>query len=338
MSGDVAKILLIIIALILGIHFLQSASSVVVPFAAAVVLAFFAYPLVGWMTAKKIPTWVAIVCVVLIVLGVLGGLGVVIQQTVSSFTENLPRYEERMTKLIQDVSKAFGVSKGELKQLSSGPEVKGPAAGVAASIIGTTLSFVENLFLVIFYLIFLLIERRGLSHRLDRALGPERRKTTIEVLEKIEAQSVRYIGLRTMLCLLTGAVVWAILAAYGVELALFWSVFSFVAQYVPIIGPIVASIGPILVALLQFPSPLTALWIGLWLTLWHLIVGYLLEPRIFGKGMHLNQALVLFSLFFFAWMWHAVGAVLAVPMLIALKIICDNVLPLKPLAAFIGEE
>jgi predicted PurR-regulated permease PerM len=192
--------------------------------------------------------------------------------------------------------------------------------------------------LVLVYLIFFLLGRRTLPRRLSEAFDGERARQVITIVEDIEHQSFRYIGLRTLVCFATGLVVWIILALYGVEFALLFGVITFIAQFVPIVGPIAASIAPVVIALVQFPSVTTALWVFAWLSLWHLFVGYAVEPRVFGKGMHLNQVLLLLGLVFFGWLWGPVGALIAVPILVILKSIADNVRSLRAMAVFLGGE
>src|SRR5262249_47053402 len=151
----------------------------------------------------------------------------------------------------------------------------------------------EAVMLILVYLVFFLIGRDSVPRVLDRAVGIEKRKKAMAILRDVERQSLRYIALRTVLCVVTGVVAWGILQAFGVEFALLFGVLTFVAQYVPFIGPAVASVAPITIAFIQFDTPSKPLAIGALLLVWHFLVGYLLEPRVFGKGMHLSQALVL---------------------------------------------
>lgn len=339
-SNRLAHGLLIIIAVILSVYFLRETSEVFMPFVTAAVLSFFAYPLVTGMEKKGIPMGMAIMIVVLGLVVLIAALGMLIHFSVISLVDNFPRYESRLLSLANDFLHKFGFSTREAAK-NFGSEVTKQTttvAGIFGGVLGTTLSIIESILLVLVYLVFFLMGRRSVPQLLDRAFGNEKRTKMMTILREVEAQSLRYIGLRTLLCVVTGFVAWVILQLFGVEFALLFGVITFVAQYVPFIGPIVASIAPILIALIQFDTPINGLWVGALLTVWHLIVGYFVEPRVFGKGMHLSQALVLLGLIFFAWLWGAAGAVLAVPLLVIAKSIFDNIGPLRPAAVILGGE
>ncbi len=193
-------------------------------------------------------------------------------------------------------------------------------AGLGGSTALSLVNIAFQLFLVILYLVFLLLGRHSLPRLLRRALGPERERKVLAAIEKIELQMLKYVGLRSAISLLTAAVVWIILMIYGVQFAGLWALLTFFAQFVPFIGPLSLSVLPVLMALLQFPSWSPALWVGGWLTLWHLLVGFILEPKVFSVGLSLNQTLVLLGLALFGWMWGIVGVLLWVPLMFAIRL------------------
>jgi predicted PurR-regulated permease PerM len=341
MSSRLVHGLLIVIAFILTVHFLRETSSVVLPFFTAAVLSFFAQPLVSMMTRHRIPHGAAIAVVIFAILLVLVALGVLVHIAIAGFVEKASEYQHKLVHLWRDVLDAIGVSPSEAAQgIGSQVKEKGTtaAAGVLGGVVGSAFALAEGIVLAIVYLLFFLWGRRSLPALLERAFGPDKRRQTMAILCDVEHQSLRYIGLRTILCVVTGFVAWLILQLFGVEFAVLFGVINFVAQYVPFVGPVAASIAPILIALIQFDDPLKALWVGVCLTIWHLFVGYFVEPRAFGRGMHLSQPLLLLGLLFFAWLWGAAGAILAVPLLVVAKSIFDNVRPLRPAGVILGGD
>jgi predicted PurR-regulated permease PerM len=190
--------------------------------------------------------------------------------------------------------------------------------------------------LVFFFLVFVLSYRHWLPRGMGRAFGKVRAASLIETVEDVESRSVRFLWLRTIVSAITAAGGWGIMALFGVPSAIFWAVVLFVGQYVPYFGPLVASVPPILVTLAQAPSPWTAFWLGVALLGWGVLVGNVVEPRVMGKGMRLNELSVILALSFFGWMWGMVGALLAVPILVVLRIVCQRVDTLAPLAVFLG--
>lgn len=134
----------------------------------------------------------------------------------------------------------------------------------------------------------------------------------------------RYMVVRTVVSIGTGAVVWAVTLASGLELAVAWGVLAFALNYIPFVGPFVATLLPTLFALVQFESWRMALFVFGCLTLVQFLSGSYLEPRIAGARLSVSPFLVLFAVFFWAFLWGIPGAFIGVPILIAVLTLCAN--------------
>ena len=136
----------------------------------------------------------------------------------------------------------------------------------------------------------------------------------------------------------TGVCVWLALSALGVDFAKTWGALAFLLNFIPTIGSILASIPPILIAIVQFAPDQT--WkafvaAGVLLGI-QMVIGNGISPKIMGDRLNLSPVVVLLSLMFWGWLWGVVGALLSVPIASAIKIICDNVEPLHPLGTMMG--
>jgi predicted PurR-regulated permease PerM len=114
-----------------------------------------------------------------------------------------------------------------------------------------------------------------------------------------------------------------------------WGATAFLLNYIPILGPLFGSFIFLLAGLLSFDSlwwallP-PALYLGI-----HLVEGETLTPMLLARRFTLNPVLVILALVFWFWMWGVPGAILAVPMLAIVKIVCDRVRSLKILGHFL---
>jgi predicted PurR-regulated permease PerM len=128
------------------------------------------------------------------------------------------------------------------------------------------------------------------------------------------------------------------LASYfcGLSDPVLWGTLAFLLNYVPIVGPLFG-VGTVLVAgLLTFETLWQAsLPAGIYLVI-HFIEGQTITPALLARRFTLNPALVIVSLVFWYWMWGVAGALLAVPMLVTFKVVCDRIRPLMALGHFIG--
>jgi AI-2 transport protein TqsA len=123
---------------------------------------------------------------------------------------------------------------------------------------------------------------------------------------------------------LTGLVVWVFALLAGLELATAWGVIAFVLNYIPFIGPLVATVFPTLFALAQFESWELAVIVFVGLNLIQFLIGSYLEPRIAGSALSISPFLVLFAVFFWAFLWGIPGAFIGVPIVIAILTLCEE--------------
>ncbi len=132
----------------------------------------------------------------------------------------------------------------------------------------------------------------------------------------------RYMLVRTVMSLLTGVVIWAFASATGLELAAEWGVMAFVLNYIPFFGPLLATVLPTLVAVIQYGSWETALLVFLVLNVIQFLTGSYIEPRIAGAALALSPFLVLVAVFFWTFLWGIAGGFIGVPILIAGLTLC----------------
>ncbi len=132
----------------------------------------------------------------------------------------------------------------------------------------------------------------------------------------------RYMVVRTLMSIMTGVLVWVFALAVGLPLAAEWGVIAFALNYIPFIGPFVATMFPTLFAIAQFESWQIAVLVFACLNLIQFLVGSYLEPRIAGSALSISPFLVLFAVFFWTFMWGIAGAFIGVPIVIAALTLC----------------
>lgn len=152
----------------------------------------------------------------------------------------------------------------------------------------------------------------------------EAAQTILQASTLIADKFQRYMLVRSAMSVLTGLVVWAFALLAGLELATAWGVIAFVLNYIPFIGPLVATIFPTLFALVQFGSWQLAAIVFLALNLIQFLIGSYLEPRIAGAALSLSPFVVLFAVFFWAFLWGVPGAFIGVPIVIAALTLCEQ--------------
>ena len=143
----------------------------------------------------------------------------------------------------------------------------------------------------------------------------------------------RYMLVRTAMSVITGLLVWAFARAVGLQLAEEWGFIAFSLNYIPFLGPLVATVFPTLFAMTQFGSWQAVIAVFACLNLIQFIVGSYIEPRVAGSALSISPAMVLFSVFFLSYLWGVFGAFIGVPITIALVTYCAQ----HPSSAWLAE-
>ncbi|MCL2006225.1 MAG: AI-2E family transporter [Planctomycetaceae bacterium] len=189
--------------------------------------------------------------------------------------------------------------------------------------------------LVIIMLVFMLVEAARIPDKVKEAF--EGRDLSNEYLQKIADDTWNYMKIKTIICFLTGLSTAIVLWILGVEYAALWGMLMFFLNYIPNIGQIIASIPPILLALID-----GGLSLGIWVTLWLIIInsfwGLCVEPRYMGQGLGISSLVVLLSLIFWGWLLGPVGMFLSAPLTMVVKIVLQNDAKTKWIAVLLSNR
>jgi predicted PurR-regulated permease PerM len=185
--------------------------------------------------------------------------------------------------------------------------------------IGGNLQGVLSFCIVTFVFVILgLLEVEPLARRLRLV----RKEGVIDTAAEIAARLQTYMLVRLGMSALTGFAFWAFTAVDGLELQREWGVIAFVLNFIPLIGSFIATLLPTLFAAAQFESLYAALVVFIGLNLLQFVIGSYIEPRVAGTAVSVSPLMVLFAVFFWGLIWGIAGALIGVPILIALATIC----------------
>lgn len=185
-------------------------------------------------------------------------------------------------------------------------------------------SFAGFALLVFIFVMLGLLEVEDFNMRLLAPNAQPRGRRILEANRQIGAKLRRFMVVRTFASVLTGLVVWLFALVAGLELAAAWGAITFALNYIPFLGPFVATAFPTLFAIAQFESWRMAVVVFLSLNLIQFIIGSYLEPRLTGASVAISPFAVIFAVFFWSFMWGISGAFIGVPILIAFVVYCGQ--------------
>lgn len=315
---------------------IKAASAIVVPFVLSVFIAMICSPLISTFVRYRCPRWLAVLAMMGLIL--LAGLWIasIVGSSINDFTKNLPEYRSQLVdqfSWILDKLRQFNI------RISKDQVLAYFDPGMALSMTTNTLSGVgnvmANLFLIILTIVFMLFEAESLPRKLHLALDkPDMRMSQIDRFMK----SVnRYMVIKTLVSLATGAIAGIGLWLMGVDYPLLWGVVAFLFNYIPNIGSVIAALPPVLLAFVQFgPSGaggVAILYVGI-----NMVMGNVVEPRFMGRGLGLSTLVVFLSLIFWGWLLGSVGMLLSVPLTMVVKIALENNAQSRKFAILLADD
>lgn len=337
-------LLLLFLCIVIAGTIFKLMASVIVPVVIAVLLAFVLEPIIRKLnTIVKIP-WILAEIIVLIALVVL--ISVLANMVVSGITAivNLyPKYEERFTKIYATLALQFHLPFDKelslFSNLWSSLGVRTAIQNTAISISGNLISFSKNTVMVLFFVFFLLAEARSMKRKLQNPVF-QRGNTNIEIaIKDIMKQVTHYITIKAFVSLLTGFLVFLGCAIVGLQFPIIWGLLAFILNFIPNFGSIISGLLTTLFAVVQFyPSWERTVFIIVLMIGVNITIGYVVEPKWEGKGLGLSPFFIIVSLSLWGWLWGFAGLVLAVPMTVIMKIVCENIPALRPFAVLMGSE
>jgi predicted PurR-regulated permease PerM len=189
--------------------------------------------------------------------------------------------------------------------------------------LGSRIHGLTSFLIITFVYVLLGLMEVNVSHtKLKTMESHEIARVLIDASRNIAAKLQKYMAVRTLMSIMTGLVVWVFALISGLELATAWGVIAFTLNYIPFLGPLVATIFPTMFAIVQFESWQMGLIVFLSLNLIQFVIGSYLEPRIAGAALSISPFVVLFSVFFWAFLWGIPGAFIGVPVTIAILTVC----------------
>ncbi|MDR0994296.1 MAG: AI-2E family transporter [Verrucomicrobiota bacterium] len=330
---NAAALSLGILAVVASGTVLKVAKSVVAPLLIAWLLSYLLTPVVNFLVKKlRFPAPIAVLSVVILLLLAAWGSGIVIQQRLMAFAKAFPEYQTRLTDLLTYYGNLLDIPSSVIKDFNWSAQIAPLVLGASRFFI----SFISNAIIVLIFLVFMLLAKPYTNDKLRAAL-PNRAGSLIALTNTISRQISAYLGALFMISLATGLVIWGALVWLGVEFAFTWGLLAFLLNFIPTLGSIVASIPPILMALVQHaPELWPVILVALVILVIQQFFGNFLAPKIYGDRLNLSPVVILLFLIFWGWLWGITGALLAVPLAAAIQITLAHIPALAPLAVLMG--
>jgi AI-2 transport protein TqsA len=324
MSHDrVTSAPLLLIAGVLVCAALYGASPIIAPLAVALFVIAVVWPIQRALQTR-VPRAIALAITIAGILAVVAALEYMLFWGVSRVARWMLANTDRFQSLYAQASdwlEGHGIS---MEAVVAGKFSVDRIVDTARTIGGKGYQLISFLAVALIFIVLGLLEvdvtRRNIEHLSNAGL----RASLLAAGNDIAAKLQKYIIVRSMMSIATGAVVWLFALLAGIELATAWGVIAFVLNYIPFIGSLLSTLFPSLFALIQFESWQLALAVFIGLMVIQFIIGNYVEPRVAGATISMSPFIVLFSIFFWSFIWGIAGAFIGVPITIAVLTVCEK--------------
>ena len=360
------NIALITLATLAVVAALDYAQSILIPVVLGIVIAYALDPLVAGLRRIRIPRSVG---AGIVLLALVGGVGVSVyamagqtMQIVAQVPQAAQRVRDRLRSnhsqrngAIQQVQRAATELQQTAEVASQQAEPKAPDSKDVQKVQVVQPAFDAGNYLywgsmglvggigqtavILFLVYFFLASGDMYKRKIVKIAGPHlwQKKLTVQILDDINSQIESFMRVQVLTSALVGGATMAVLWYLGLHQWVVWGLAAGIFNSIPYLGPVIVTGGLGTVAFLQFDNvPRTLVVCGAAFLITSL-EGFLLTPALMGRAARMNPVAVFVGLLFWSWIWGVWGAVLAVPMLMMLKAVCDHIEDLQPIGELLGE-
>jgi predicted PurR-regulated permease PerM len=353
---------IVILTCVAGLYFISWAQAILLPLVVAILISYALDPFVSGLEKFRVPRPLGALLVLTVMvttiaaasiplhretLAILDKAPLAIDQFQRSESRSAPQ-EEGVVEKAEDVAKEIEESAGD-KETEAAEQpgvmrvrVVDKPFSVWRLLIrqsSTILVLVSQAFSALLLVYFLLAAGRLYKRKAVRLSGPSfhRMRKTARIMNEFHSQVRRFLFVMLLGGLFVGFFTWLAFFLLEVEQAIFWGVVAGMASVVPYLGPFLVLVGSGMAAFIQFGSIDMALTVALTSLVITSIQGNLLLPMLTSRVSSLNEVATFVGLLFWGWLWGPVGLVIATPLLMIVKTLCDHVGNLRPVGELLGK-
>jgi len=320
--------LLLMLALIAGLFIMKTLAGIILPLVMALLLSILYLPILLYMEGKRVPSGIIVAIIAIFTLGLILVIANIFISTINEIIGQqdflINQLQRKFTSMAEALTTIpyLKIDETTIQEGLNNIINKSMITGTLSTIFRGAGSFGSSFLMFTLYFLFLL---PGMSHYQTflKYVGGDN-VSLLHDYETIQKNVSTYILIKTILSLITGTVAWIICSVLGLKFAFFWGFLTFILNFIPSIGSIIATLLPSLMGLILFDDLHRMLLLLILLGINQMIIGNFLDPRIMGNRLRLNTVTVLFGLVFWGVIWGIPGMLLSVPLSVILKLMLEK--------------
>nr|MBL8455200.1 AI-2E family transporter [Zoogloeaceae bacterium] len=291
-------------------------------------------PLVG----KRIPIHVRYILAAIVITALLMELSALFVGNLATIVTRAPEFQENLLNTLQTGATHVGIEstltwetirRDALGEINLQRLIRTGFVSIAG--------LLGALVFVLLNVTFLLLEQRTFHYKLSSlSEDPDKTRRLLKVIGDINARVGRYLAVKTMINVVLGLISWVIMAAMGLEFAVFWAIIIGLINYIPYVGTFIGLAFPVALALIQFDDLNSVLVLLVLLSAAQALMGYIVEPQVMGNSLNISPYVILISLTAWSSLWGIAGAIFAVPIAAVMVIVFSEFERTRPIAILLS--
>lgn len=359
---NIRSMSLIVLTSIASLYFIDWAQPVLLPLVVAVLISYALDPLVATLDRIHIPRPLGAALVLCTLIAILAAASVPLKQEAMAMLDKIPQAIKELQRedasASEDEESIMEKAQIAAKQIEETAEKSQEEPAVQAGVTPVrvvdepmdvrdyvirnspaTIVLISQMFSVLLLVFFLLSVGKLYRRKIVRISGPtfRRMRKAARIMNELHHQVRRFLFVMVISALFVGILTWLAFLLLGVEQAALWGVVAGIASGVPYLGPFLVLVGSGVAAFLQFGELNTAVIVALTSLVITSIQGNLLMPWLTSYVSSLNAVAIFIGLLFWGWLWGPVGLIVATPILMIAKSVCDHVVNFRPVGELLGK-
>jgi predicted PurR-regulated permease PerM len=336
------------IFLILLVGALYFARDFFMPVVLAFLMALTLTPIVRFLGKRGVPAALSATLLVIVSAGAIGATGYMMSGPVAELIEDAPRIGRdltvRLRELRQPLEQVLDASEqiDEATETAEGPEVQRVVVaqpGILSRAAGNLISAGTAIAIVLVLSLFLLASGTLFYEKIVQSFTRmSEKKRALRIVYDVEREISRYLLTVAIINTCLGAAVAVGLWAIGMPNPLVFGVAAALLNFLPYIGALLTAFIVAAISLVSFDSFSYALLAPAYVVFCNTMEGQFLTPLILGRRLELNAVAIFIAVAFWSWLWGFVGAIMAVPLLVVIKVFCDNFEGLRHVGNFLAAQ
>lgn len=285
---------------------------------------------------NTLPEWVKNLFSLLVILVAINFVINIVYANFRILANSIEDYTEKFETVVQTLNITFNIDVMEsLRLYFEDVDIN----ALFISLFNYSTGLMGTIFVVFVYTIFIILEEPAFKTKLEKVFPNNYDfDETYKLLKRIDLAIAKYLGLKTLICLVTSLLSYIVFRMVGLDFPVFWAFLIFLFNYIPILGSYIATLIPFAFSLLQFGSFTPALIVLFSVGTIQMVIGNFIDPRIMGDNVNLSPLVIILSLSFWGAIWGVIGMFLSVPLMIIVVITFSKIPRFKPIAIFMSRS